>query len=170
MPDFRNALSGPGLIRFYDYWMALRGDRQLPARKDIDPLLMPRGFLPNIMLIDVLHNPRGFRYRLVGTNVVNATGEDRTGRSFDEVKFFREHPVVLEQYETVVATREPFYSLEPFTNFISETAYEVDCLMLPLSDDGRFVDTVLVLFQFNSGPFAGRLPSERMRRLAPAVS
>ena len=52
MSDFRRKLTEPGLIRFYDYWADLRGSRTLPARKDIDPLEMPRGYLPNIMLIE----------------------------------------------------------------------------------------------------------------------
>ena len=103
---------------------------------------MPRGYLPNIMLVDVLPGSRGFRYRLVGTNVVNATGEDRTGKSFKEVRFFREHPVVLDQYEMVIATHLPIHSLEPFTNFQAGTTYDVDCLLLPLSDDGQSVITV----------------------------
>jgi hypothetical protein len=170
MSDFRHDLRDPGLICFYDFWSLLRGNRQLPARRDIDPLQIPRGFLPNIMLIDVLHDPRRYRYRLVGTNVVDATGENRTGRFFDEVCFFQTYPVVLRQYETVVKTHEPLYSLEPFTNFNTESAYEVDCLMLPLSDDGRLVDTVVVLFQFNTGPYAQRLPSELLKAVTPAIS
>jgi hypothetical protein len=168
MADFRDALGDPGLKSFYDYWASLRGERPMPARVDIDPLRMPRGYLPNIMLVDVFHAPRGFRYRLVGTNVVNATGEDRTGRSFDDVQFFRKYPVVLEQYRTVVETGRPFHSLEPFTNFSTGTTYEADCLMLPLSSDGRLVDTVLVLFRFNSGPYAGSRSRESSTRPAAA--
>jgi hypothetical protein len=166
MSDFRRKLTDPGLIRFYDYWAELHHGRSMPTRKDIDPLEMPRGYLPNIMLVDVLPGSRNFRYRLVGTNVVNATGEDRTGKSFKEVRFFREHPVVLDQYEMVIATHQPIHSLEPFTNFQAGTTYDVDCLLLPLSDDGQSVNTVLVLFQFNSGPYAARLPSEITKKAA----
>jgi len=144
MSDFRHALSDPGLICFYDYWATLCGNRQMPARRDIDPLQVPRGYLPNLMLVDILHDPQRYRYRLVGSHIVAATGENRTGRFFDEVRFFQDHPGVLPQYETVVKTLQPVYSLEPFTNFISQSAYEVDCLILPLSDDGQRVDTLLV--------------------------
>jgi hypothetical protein len=155
----------PGLIRFYDYWELLRGDRSMPARRDLDPLQAPRGFLPNIMLIDYLHDQRRYRYRLVGSNIITATGENRTGRYFDEFGFFRDHPAVLPQYARVVQSRRPLYSLEPFTNFISESDYDVDRLILPLSDDDHFVDTLLVLFQFNSGPFAARLPADLVRTM-----
>lgn len=170
MLDFRDELSDPGLIRFYDYWESLRGNRDMPSRKDIDPVQVPRGFLPNIMLIDVLHDQRRYRYRLIGSNILIATGENRTGRFFDEFRFFRDHPGVIPQYETIVKARRPLCSLEPFTNFISESNYDVDRLMLPLSDGGQFVDTVLVLFQFNSGPFAARLPRNSAKTMALAVS
>jgi hypothetical protein len=158
--DFRRDLNDPGLIRFYDYWAALRRGRALPSRRDIDPLQVPRGYLPNLMLIDVLDEPRRYRYRLVGTNVVAATGQDRTGRFFDEVPFFAANPAVLDQYETVAETRRPLHSLEPFTNLITGATYEVDRLLLPLSDDGTRVNTVLVLFQFHTGPYAQRLPAD----------
>ena len=62
MPDFRDRLGDPNLIHFYDYWVSLRGDRAMPSRKDVDPLHIPPEFLPNLMLIDVLHVrevPRG---------------------------------------------------------------------------------------------------------------
>src|SRR5262245_15527184 len=119
MSDFRDKLSDPGLIRFYDYWKSLCGSRSMPSRTEIDPVTIPRGFLPNVMLIDVLHDQRRYRYRLVGSNITTATGENRTGRYFDEFRFFRDHPGVQPQYEAVITTRLPLYSLEPFTNFIS---------------------------------------------------
>ncbi|MGH6959636.1 MAG: hypothetical protein ACREE7_04055 [Dongiaceae bacterium] len=42
----------------------------MPRRADIDPLEIPRRNLPDLMLIDVLHDPERYRYRLVGTRVV----------------------------------------------------------------------------------------------------
>lgn len=169
MSDFRHDLRDAGLICFYEYWASLRGNRPMPARTDVDPLQVPRRYLPNLMLIDVLHDPRRYRYRLVGTNVVGATGADRTGRFFDEVPFFRAHPAVIQQYETVVETHQPLHSLEPFTNLITGSAYEVDRLLLPLSNDGRLVDTVLVLFQFNTGPYARRLPIASVKVVSPLL-
>lgn len=154
MSDFRSELNGTNLIRFFDYWSALCHGRPMPSRKDIDPLQMPAGFLPNVMLIDALHDPRRYRYRLVGTNVVGATGEDRTGRFFDEVRFFRSFPTVLQQYEMVVETGQPLYSLEPFTNTFTGVVYEVDRLMLPLSNGGQVADMIMVLFEFKTGPYA----------------
>jgi hypothetical protein len=167
MPDFREQLGEPDLIRFYDYWTSLRGDRVMPSRKDVDPLHIPRELLPNLMLIDVLREPRRYRYRLIGTHVVTATGEDRTGRTFGNVGFFKDHPDILDQYDRVVDTGQPLHSLEPFTNFASGSTYEVDRLLLPLSSDGRTVDMLVVLFHFKTGPFARRLTRPRSAKKLP---
>jgi hypothetical protein len=157
MPDFRDQLADPDLVRFYDFWVALRGERAMPSRKDLDPMQIGPEFLPNLMLIDVLREPRRYRYRLIGTHIVAATGEDRTGRIFENVGFFKDHPAVLEQYDSVVDTGQPLHSLEPFTNSIRGRAYDVDRLLLPLSSDGRTVDMLIVLFHFKAGPFARSL-------------
>jgi len=166
MAGFREQLSDPDLVRFYDYWTTLRGQRPMPSRGDIDPLQIPPGYLPDIMLIEVSHEPRRYRYRLVGTHVVTASGEDRTGRSFDDVSFFKTNTAVMQQFEQVVNTAEPLFSLEPFTNFITGRKYDVNRIMLPLSSDGRLVDMVLVLFLFKSGPFARRLAAPQSLRTA----
>lgn len=164
MPDFREQLSDPDLVRFFDYWASLCGGRAMPSRRDLDPLQIPPTYLPDLMLIDVRREPLRLKYRLIGTHIVTASGKDRTGRFFDEVAFFKLHPAVMEQFEAVAASGRPLYSLEPFTNFVNGTTYEVDRLILPLSGDGERVDMLVVLFQFKSGAHARRLgtaPSER---------
>jgi hypothetical protein len=154
MADFRGQLGDPDLVDFYDYWSALCRQRPMPSRKDIDPLEIAPSHLPNVMLIEVFHDPRRYRYRLVGTNVVEASGKNRTGRYFDDVNFFKIHPLVMQQYDRIVETGQPLYSLEPFTNLRTGSNYDVDRLLLPLSTDGKQVDMVMVFFKFRSGPQA----------------
>jgi hypothetical protein len=48
MVGFRERLGNPELIRFYDYWISLRGDRAMPSRKDVDVLHIPPKFLSNL--------------------------------------------------------------------------------------------------------------------------
>jgi hypothetical protein len=141
------------LNEMHAYWLAKRGARRMPSRRDIDPTEIPR-LLRNVMLIDVLHDPIRFRYRLVGTNVVDATGENRTSKCFDSVDFFAANPIVREQYAAAVTTGEPVHSLEPFYRLDTRREYAVERLMLPLSADGVAVDMILVYFHFKSGGFA----------------
>jgi hypothetical protein len=169
MSDIRRVLNDPDLIRFYDLWASLCGGRPLPSRKDFDPVQIPAPYLSDLMLIDVFHQPRRYRYRLVGTHIVTASGEDRTGRYFDEVAFFAMHPEVIEQYGTVVANARPHYSLEPFTNLLNGRTYDVDRLLLPLSSDGRVVDMLMVFFQFTRGSRAARVPVSTPARAGSGV-
>ncbi|HUL05645.1 MAG TPA: PAS domain-containing protein [Candidatus Acidoferrum sp.] len=137
------------------YWLAKRGQRRMPSRWDIEPTEIPR-LLRNLMLVDVLYDPIRFRYRLIGTNVVDATGENRTGKCFDTVEFITANPIVREQYVAAATTGEPVHSMEPFYRLDNRRAYEVERLLLPLSSDGVAVDMILVYFHFKSGWLAER--------------
>ena len=59
----------------YHYWLAKRGDRAMPARKDINPAEIPV-LLPYLVIVDKAEDR--FRYRLVGTAVVEQFGHDFT--------------------------------------------------------------------------------------------
>jgi hypothetical protein len=66
-------------LDLYRYWEGKRGNRHLPTRRDIDPTEIPR-LLPHIALIDALHGT--YRWRLVGTQIVDDLGCDLTGQPF----------------------------------------------------------------------------------------
>src|SRR5215470_18008072 len=98
--------ASPDMNEVHAYWLAKRGQRRMPSRWDIDPGNLRR-LLRNLMLVDVLYNPIRFRYRLIGTNIVDAAGEDRTGQCLESV--FAANPSVREQYVTAVASGEPVH-------------------------------------------------------------
>jgi hypothetical protein len=152
LDTLRAGIADPDMAALYDYWLARRGDRRMPSRRDIDPVDLPRQ-LPNLMLIDVEQPGPHLRYRLIGTRVVEASAENRTGEYFDNVAFFAKNPVVMQQYLRVVETGMPVLSLEPFKNFVSGSDYQAERLLLPLSSDGQTVDMLLVHFGFKSGPW-----------------
>ena len=155
MSDFRQQLAEPLLLQMYDYWNSLRHERRMPARKDVDPTQMPQ-HLPDLMLIDVLSNPRRFRYRLIGTRIVAASAEDRTGQFFDDVAFFKKNPSVIEQYNSVADNAGPYLSLELFLNRPNNMTYKAKRLLLPLSSDGVIVDMLMVYFYFTTGLYKKR--------------
>ncbi|WP_428246084.1 PAS domain-containing protein [Ferrovibrio sp.] len=69
----------PELRALYDYWRGKRQGRPFPARAEIEPLEIPR-LLEHIGLIDVTGDGEDYHYRLVGTGIARAFGEDPTGR------------------------------------------------------------------------------------------
>lgn len=151
--ELRSNLRGREQLAVLDYWCERRGSRRMPARADLDPLALAR-LMPNIMLVETADTDCArYRYRLVGTRVVQATGEDRTGRHFAEVAFFRQHPEELQRYAAVAVSRRPVFTLEPFTNQAHGTTYDAERLMLPLGRADDHVDMILAHFRFCSGPY-----------------
>src|SRR5215470_6786814 len=74
------------LQTLYDYWNTRRGAKSMPSRSDIDPVDL-KPMLPNLILIDVVPDPRRYVYRLVGTREVEMRGTDPTGKAIEEAYY-----------------------------------------------------------------------------------
>ncbi|PKP77724.1 MAG: PAS domain-containing protein [Alphaproteobacteria bacterium HGW-Alphaproteobacteria-3] len=74
----QNGFRDPRLEWLYGYWLEKKGDRRAASRCDLAPFEV-KPLLPILNLIDVRHEPLGFRHRLVGTEIVERLGRDATG-------------------------------------------------------------------------------------------
>jgi hypothetical protein len=66
------------------YWDEKRGDRSMPARREIDPTEIPR-LLPIALIAD--SPPAGPRIRLLGSETTNAYGREIAGQLIEDVEF-----------------------------------------------------------------------------------
>jgi hypothetical protein len=131
----------PTLRQLHGYWLKKKAGRFAPARRDIDPAEL-RDLLPCLFLVDVEGRPIRFRFRLVGTEIVESFGIDVTGRYVEEIGFSDRAPSVLAYYAAVVTTREPSCHIVRFTRGGGRhLTYER--VILPLSSDGETVDMLL---------------------------
>ena len=140
MQDWQ-ATCHPDILKILAYWEGKRGDRAMPRRGDIDPAELIE-LLPNIMLVDVVDDERQFVYRLVGTGEVQVRGKDPTGKSVKEGYFAASPEAAVANYQKVCDTKAPYYEEDEFQvvdRYIGEAN-----LFLPLSDDGRTVNKILV--------------------------
>ncbi|MCM0019391.1 MAG: PAS domain-containing protein [Tagaea sp.] len=135
------------------YWRGKRRDGLLPARKDIDPVDIRRDVLPDMYLMDVVPAKprRRFRYRLVGTHMVDLSGTDPTGRFVDE---FIDPARVAEMHDwedRVVDEPEAWVYSAPlaFKHRDFKWAWR---LSLPLAADGKTVDMLLLHFTLGARP------------------
>lgn len=64
----------------HDYWKTIRGDHCVPDRRDFSPVYVKR-HLPNLAIIEVDIDTKAFEVRLFGTALMEIFGEDRTGRT-----------------------------------------------------------------------------------------
>lgn len=89
-----------------EYWLA-KAKGGVPSRSEIDPVDV-RELLPNLMMIDMLGDPPRFRYRLVGTRVVQYTGFDFTGRCLDEM-VFQGRDFIERCYRRMLSEKRPIF-------------------------------------------------------------
>ena len=134
-------LDAPELRRLHQDWDAWRRGREFPARVDIDPCAL-RYVLGNLALIDVLHDPLRFRFRLHPTNMVARLGVDLTGKFIDEIADRRHFSLARDNFEKVIRTRRPVVEIRRGvrTDF---QVWNCEILVLPLSNDGVDIDMLM---------------------------
>ena len=131
----------PDTLKILAYWQSKCRGRRMPSRTDINPAELV-GLLPYIILVDVVDDDQRFVYRLVGTGEVEARGNDPTGKSVKDGYFASSAEAAMRNYQIVCETREPYYEEDQFQvvqRFVNEAN-----LFLPLSDDGRTVNKIMV--------------------------
>ena len=151
------AITSPRIQRLYAYWQqrcAQRGG-DLPARSDIAPDQI-RDLLPNIMIVDVERSPLRFRYRLVGTRVVEYNGIEFTGRYLGEIGWPEEQGMI-ESYSSVVNDRRPFFGALAW-GLVTGGQGRCEFARLPLSEDGKVVSQILAMEDYDF-PKLDALPS-----------
>ena len=131
------------LKRLYDYWSGKAGNRALPSRSDLDPIIDIPALTSNLWLVDVEPDPPGFRFRLLGTEVVNRYGADFTGKRLDEVDLGDQGEVVRREYVEVVGSKKPLYSRHQIQIDETGSFLPYERILLPLSDDGETVNMIL---------------------------
>jgi len=121
------------------YWEGKRAGRRMPARRDLDPVLEVPHLLPWIILADVLRDPLDFRYRLIGSGVVDRSRRNYTGKRFSELPDLRPGSHLWQQRATVVETGTPLRGEPPYVGW-TPSVHRVGVIHLPLSDDGETVN------------------------------
>jgi len=119
------------------YWQARSNGGKVPSRSDIDPVDV-RELLPNLMMVDVVGDPARFRYRLVGTRVVQYTGFDFTGRCLDEM-VFQGRDFMEQCYRRMLTERRPIFGHYAWL-VRSRHFGQCEFALFPLSDDGASVN------------------------------
>jgi hypothetical protein len=150
MPEPSNHADDPLLAELLAYWERKRADRPMPQRADLDPAEIP-SLLPHLRLTEVMEGGKRFRYRLVGTAIVEAYGREHTGRHLDEVLSGERLAFVEGLYRTVCERQRPIFARTYYVGpwAVPNLARRV---MVPLSDDGEMVNVIVTVLAFNPRP------------------
>lgn len=141
--DFR---ADPVLGEALAYWNRQRGERLMPRRRDIDPTALRR-ILPHVQITEVIDGGSRFRYRLVGTAIVEAFGAEFTGKYVDELVSGERDNFVHGCYRTVCRARQPAFVRSRYitTKNVDLTANRV---LMPLSENGDDVHQIFGALTF----------------------
>ena len=115
---------------------------RMPARPDLQPAEMVP-FLPFVSLIDVQQRPLRFRFRLVGTGIVGAFGQETTRRLVDEDLFSSNAEEVERFFSIPLQTHGPAYACGEYAVAPTGRSLAFESLLLPLSSDGQAIDMLL---------------------------
>ncbi len=148
-PGFRNCIGHPTLAALYDYWLARRGQNGVLRRADFDPIDVSFA-MKNLILADVGDGGRAIRYRVVGTEIVDAHGLDYTGKAIEDIASGSTLDFTRRLYGTVVGQVVPVYSEGRF-RWPDRDFNWTKRLHLPLSHDGVAADLVLAGQVFETG-------------------
>ena len=133
-------LDSPRVHRFHDYWKARRSaEHAVPLRAAFDPTEL-RELLPNIVVIEVEQAPLRFRYRLVGTRVVEFNKLDFTGFYLGAIGWDKEQQIV-DACAEVVASKQPLYGCYTWT-LKNGTIGKCEFGTFPFSQDGETVTQI----------------------------
>ena len=88
------------------YWQTRHVEGRPPSRQDIDPAIDLPFMAANLLIADVV--PEGYRYRLVGSAVVERHKEEMTGKLAGSSHFLeRVRPQLLKSFDAVRDERTP---------------------------------------------------------------
>ena len=134
----------PKIRQILEYWQRKHpAPGVLPGRQHLDPIEIPH-LLANVWLVDVARDPLRFRFRLIGTSVVEYAGEDNTGKWFDEAM----PDFDPSMYVDVVEIGEPSWQRSPSRMRPYKQYRELERVRLPLAKDGKTIDVILCLTVF----------------------
>lgn len=136
----------PILLDALRYWNRKRGGRPMPARRDIDPVEVPQ-LLPNLQLTEVVDGGTRFRYRLVGTAIVEAFGAEFTGKYVDELLSGDRSRFTHDFYRAVCTARRPVFIRSRYLGG-KDTNHTANRLLMLLSADGVQVNMILGALTF----------------------
>jgi PAS domain len=124
----------------YSYWNALRGERTMCSRAEIDPIEM-RDVLTHLILLDVTRDPFDGVFCLTGSDVEQGYGFPLTNLALSQIWASRD-AFALNEYERVAAGTLPRFSTNLCEN-ARQVRKKVSRLLCPLSADGVSVDAIL---------------------------
>ncbi|HWD26364.1 MAG TPA: PAS domain-containing protein [Rhizomicrobium sp.] len=136
------------------YWIALKRNRALPARAQLEPRDM-RAILSNVVLLRVIDDGRDYQYRIAGEAFVWAYSAQFRGLFLSDVEAANpEHGERMRAlYKHVRQTAAPIGLQGWIGRNLPQARFVYhETVLLPFGDDGARVDHILIASFFVPNP------------------
>jgi hypothetical protein len=154
--DGAGLIGDPRLWLLYHYWRSKKGERALPSPDEIDLADLPKAVQPNAMLLEVVRDGGGvrFRYSRVGRVFWRHAGREPIGEYVGQIlpqtAGYRSYVVGI--YEEMAAKCRPLYTENLFVLRHGQSdPIATKRVSLPLSRGGGTCDAVLAGHVFDYG-------------------
>lgn len=139
---------GPKINQIVAYWHARCRGGRLPARADINPCEL-KPLLPNMFLIGCpSRDDADWVYRLIGTEIVEREGFDKTGKPVRDYYTGAAWPALRAEYLKCIEERRPVYLTDTAYHRLMRDSFDFERIFLPLASDGRTVDMIVGVVSF----------------------
>ena len=142
----------PMIAEFIDILESKNSNEKLPSWKDLSFSTFPSYMIPNIILIDVTHDPLRFQYRFIGTAITSMENRDETGIYIDQLKPDAFAESVFASYKEIIQDKE-FVVYNMNTSLNKGNLDIANGVRIPLSNDGTRVDHVLSIIHLNTSQY-----------------
>ena len=147
-PKPAQQLNSAPLANSYRAWRALRGERFAPSRKEIEPVQF-KSMLGSMFIMDVVDGGTDFRFVLGGERVASFMGKRLRGTLLSEQPRTPIFEGMAQLYRQCVRSKEPLAVGPMRTVRDGVDCREMEVLVLPLSDDGKSVTSLLGAIHFS---------------------
>lgn len=139
--DLFEHIKDKAINRVVVWWFDKRGERQMPALSDINPVEISSA-LKQVWLCDRLPNSERFRYRITGEAINEFWGCNLSGKHLDEVVPPERHASLAKKLRLTVQLPAIVYD-RACLSLTEEVTKNGERIILPLSDNGRTVNALL---------------------------
>lgn len=123
------------ILDLFEYWVSKKDGRDIPDRRDLDPLTEIPRLLANVWLLDIEEDPRQYRYRLLGSSLGRAGPKARPGSLLQDGEEDGDIRQVFDALNHACAERLPFWRLGPPLMSHDRLVTRVETISLPLTVD-----------------------------------
>jgi hypothetical protein len=127
------------------YWQERAKDGRVPDRTDFGPETLHRlGLVANVALHDVVDGGARFRVRLVASGLTAITGQDNTGRFFDEIYPPEVSGPIIETMRWTLHERRPMRSWGTLA-LVGKEFIAYEALTAPLTNGGPDIAMIITV-------------------------